>query len=280
MVVVIAVILVLAALVAPAVRAVWSQRNISTAENTIRGVLMTTRPRAMQTGLGGEAGLFFMVDADGVQRIYTMERDPLAQNVFNILAERDFALPAPMRVVPRYAVDADTTNPADDHVTFNAAELANNVFPGTTGPGLNEAQRHRNFFTMVFNHQGQLRVWREVLIRDGDADGNGRGDRTGLGVGDWEGHPEVTKYNPLTGAAADIVDANGSRKTELNLVTDAAGAAINLPSVDGLLVYDDALFLEFSEPGDRRDYLLRAGAPFYVSRLSGAVVKGPAGENQ
>ena len=48
------------------------------------------------------------------------------------------------------------------------------------------AQRHRNFFTIVFSPEGNLypNLRRYVLLLDKDLDENGLGDRTGLPVTD------------------------------------------------------------------------------------------------
>ena len=66
------------------------------------------------------------------------------------------------------------------------------------------------------------------------------------------------------------------------LVVDNTNAnkpvAINFPSVDGLLVYDDSLFNEFDVDKDKRDFLFRTSQPIYVNRLTGSVVRGPVGE--
>ena len=284
MVVVMAVILILTALLLPAVRTIWYQHKVADAENIIKGLLTTTRPRAMAPG-GGESGLFFMLDAEGVQHIYSITQQPVGQlealNQFVLTSEREYALPAPMRVVPRYAVEV-AQQTTDEPYTFSAAELASNAPPWNTRPmGVNEAQRHRNFFTMVYSNEGQLEVWRDVLIKDEDADEDGRGDITGLRVADGEANQkhDVAQYYDLeSGAKTDIDDITGLPLQDL--LTDEGDVALNFPSVDGLLVYDDSLFNEVEGTQDRRAFLLRAAQPFYVSGLSGAVVRGPMGENE
>ena len=285
--VVMSVIIILAGVLLPAVHAIWAQRKVATAENVVRGLLMTTRPRAMEAG-GRESGLLFMVDKDGTQRVFPIaqvpaadpmleklpaERERLGQNQFQVLDDREYSLPAPMRVVPRYAVDIDTTSSDDDIYTFSPAELASNSFPTNGAPGASEAQRHRNYFTMVYSNEGNLRTWRDVLIRDIDEDLDGKGDRTGLTVA------SAARYHRQDGDDVALVEDHPDWTLD-NLIVDEQGVAVNFPSVDGLLVYDDSLFNQLVTAVGQRDYLLREAQPFYVARQSGAVVRGPLGENE
>jgi hypothetical protein len=55
--------------------------------------------------------------------------------------------------------------------------------------------------------------------------------------------------------------------------------ALNFPSVDGLLLYDDSVFNEFTDEEEKREFLLSTGAPLYVNRMTGSLIRGPAGEN-
>jgi len=192
-----------------------------------------------------------------------------------------------MRVVPRYAVE-DPNDPKWTGVdsakvkaaTFSDQELANNDF--TTLPtGGDQAQRHRNFFSMIYSSGGQLRVWRDVLIHDsvGDWKNNPNGDVTGLIVGGAGTPPaQVSKYYDQANVAQNI-DPKVVEKID-SLVTDAGNrdVAFNFPSVDGLLVYDESLFSNAGTAEQKREYLLNAAQPFYVHRLTGAVVRGPVGE--
>ena len=288
MVVVISVILILTAVLLPAVRTIWYQHKVADAENIIKGLLTTTRPRAMAPE-AGESGLFFMLDEQGVQHIYPITQQPVgpleARNQFVVTSEREYALPAPMRVVPRYAVHLDVTgDPTDDPYTFTAGELAGNQQPQVqrTQGDVDQAQRHRNFFTMVYSNEGYLEVWRDVLIKDEDADEDGRGDITGLYVADWDADDdhEVTQYYDIkTGSKTDIDEINGLPLQDL-ITEETSHVALNFPSVDGLLVYDDSLFDEVESAQERRAFLLRTAQPFYVNRLSGVVVRGPVGENE
>jgi len=292
MVIVVAVILLIVGIVLPAASTLWRERRVAEAQDTISGLLMTARARAMQDNFG-DSGLFFFVDDAGVQHIAAIAQDarrgadPATRdawaNVFNVTTERSYALPVPMRVVPRYAVEDKTTNPdAKAYALFSEGELANSDFM-TLPTGGDQAQRHRNFFTMIYSSSGQLRVRRDVLIRDVDADSadNPGGDVTGLTVGGAGTPPaQVSKYYDQANAALNI-DPKGVQKIDF-LVTDAGNrdVAINFPSVDGLLVYDESLFGAAGSAEQKRQFLLDAAQPFYVHRLTGAVVRGPVGENQ
>ncbi len=295
MVIVVAVILLIVGIVLPAASTMWKERRIAQAQDTISGLLMTTRARAMQNDFG-DSGLFFFVDDAGVQHIAAITQDakkaadPATReawaNVFNVTTERSYTLPAPMRVVPRYAVEDKTTNPdAKAYALFSEEELANRDF--TTLPsGGDQAQRHRNFFSMIYSSGGQLRVRRDVLVRDVDADSkdNPGGDVTGLQVA----NDEIKNYyrrDPTLGPKEPIDLAAGLSPTEresIDVVVDPKNPtiALNFPSVDGLLVYDESLFTAAGEAKEKRKYLMDYAQPFYVHRLTGAVVRGPVGENQ
>ena len=295
MVIVVAVVLLILGIVLPAASTLWKQRRISEAQNTIGGTLMTARARAMENDFG-DSGLLFYLDDAGVQRIAAINQDAVRAanpdtreawaNVFNILPERTYTMPVPMRVVPRYAVYDENTEP-DKFNRFDPDELAHNDF--TTLPTAGErdqAQRHRNFFTMIYSSDGQLRVRRDVLIRDVDSDGpdsDGKqyGDVAGLQVAN-----DITNYyrrDPTGASKEPIVLAYGLTPEELELIDVVvdpldASTAINFPSVDGLLVYDESLFAAAGDAAAKRKYLLESAQPFYVHRLTGAVVRGPVGE--
>jgi Tfp pilus assembly protein FimT len=297
MVIVVAVILLIVGIVLPAASTLWRERRVAEAQNTISGMLMTARARAMQDNFG-DSGLFFYVDDAGVQRIVAITQDakkaadPATReawaNVFNVTTERSYALPAPMRVVPRYVVcdkSADGKSTCDENRTdapkpyevFSSEELANNDF-NTLPSGADQAQRHRNFFTMIYSSSGQLRVRRDVLIRDADSDGpdsDGKqyGDVAGLEVRD-----DVKLYYGLDNSKVPVPLNPDASKIDIDVVTDSQGIVLNFPSVDGLLVYDESLFGAAGD--DKRKYLMDYAQPFYVHRLTGAVVRGPVGENQ
>ena len=181
-----------------------------------------------------------------------------------------------MRVVPRYVVNEPSS--AASYTTFEPSELANQYFDNLPDEA-DEAQRHRNYFTMIYSTDGCLLVGRDALIRDEDDDEDQVGDRTGLrvGVGPPHANPETTQYHTRSGTPANI-----SPGTELRigfLVTDDNNVAINFSSVDGLLVYDDSLCRSVATE-QKRDFLLRTAQPLYVSRWTGVVIRGPVGETQ
>jgi len=305
MVVVIAIIILLAGLVVPAATQMWKERKIADAQNVISGMLMTARARAIQSG-GAETGLFFFVDGEGVQRAASISQDPNDSgsatakntqwqtdskwyNVFTVSRDRSFTIPAPMRVMPRYAVCGaapylcDGVNPAESHHVFSNNELVNNdFFLDSTEPG----QRHRNFFTLVFSPAGELRVGRDVILRDeDDVDTPGQtfkaGDVTGLPIWEEGGAASLTykTWENSDGTCEPYVDPLEISSLDDVIIDDTdASTALNFPSVDGLLVYDDSLFNEAGDPDARRKYLADQGLPFYINRITGAVIRGPTGE--
>ena len=74
MIVVVAIILVILGIALPALTTLWDERKVSEAQNTIQGLLMTTRAKALQAVSGVDSGIFFFIDAEGVQRIVSIER--------------------------------------------------------------------------------------------------------------------------------------------------------------------------------------------------------------
>ena len=286
MIVVIAIIVVLMALALPSVNTMWEERKLAAAKNTIQGMLQTARARAMSAS-GLESGMFFFLDRNGMQYIIPIELDPARsgdvawENVFRVRYDRAYTLPPPFRVVPRYVV----LEAGSDAEIFSVGELVNNSF-ATLEAAANNAQRHRNFFAMVFSSEGQLLVRRDVLIQDPDEDEDGYGDMTRLAVGpDPEAGgstPAVNSYYAQNDTITPMQDDDlGVPTTIAFLVRDADEdeAAVNFPSVDGLLVYDDSLFSGLSPPEQQRAYLLEAAQPYYVNRFTGAIIKGPRGEN-
>jgi len=284
MLVVIVIIVVIVSLTLPGLTSMWDQRKLADAETTIEGLLKSARARA----LGAErleTGLFFYVDGEGVQRIAVIERDDsgdiLKQDVFRVSDEKDYRLLPPIRAVPRYVVRPES--PTEPYNGFNLTELANNNFLMPAAGG-QSAQRHRNYFSIVYGADGQLRHRRDVLILDEDEDDDGLGDKTGLKVGQSPGMPEVTQYRTLDDGTEAIDPVGNGNDAVDYLVTDASGVGINFPSVDGLLIYDDALFNDLGTSPDvnmlKRDFILREAVPFYINRWTGAVVRGPVGEGQ
>ena len=310
MMVVVAIVLVILGIALPAANSLWNNQKLSDAQNAVKGMLTTARVKAQQPGaialqretvhdpappatpddlvVSGESGLFFFLDDSGVQRIVSIvsmaqtgRQQPTAppnrlayRDVFLVTAERSFSLSPPLRVVPRYVVEGESSGTAS-HLIFDEDELANDNY---VAPANDPTQRHRNYFTMVFSSDGELRVWRDVLIRDDDVDGDGLGDLTGLPVGyDSSGPTAIVKrYYAQDGATTKIDPTDGELAIPFLIVESNRGdVAVNFPSVDGLLVYDDAVFQSYPTPGDKRSFLVRTAIPFYVNRLTGAVVRGP-----
>jgi prepilin-type N-terminal cleavage/methylation domain-containing protein len=299
MVVVIGIIVLLVAVILPAVTALWNQRKLADASNTIRGMLMSAQRRALALD-GGGAGVLFAVDAAGTQRLHPIEQravvpttqgELLARNRFVVIAGApDGTLPPPMRVVPRYAIYTE-----DDKAEriFSDLELVNDGFPAPEGfdsEDWEEPQRNRNFFTMVYNTTGQLLIRRDVLIHDADDNLDGTGDRTGLPVPVDQGggpKPIVDRYFAQTSRKRDTrldIDPTGRGAGFLDLITDPGDpggqTAVNFPSVDGLLLYDDAVFADIVDVPSRRRYLMESGQPVYVAGVTGTVILGPIGENE
>jgi len=294
MLVVITIVLIVLTLVLPTASSLWDERKIADAHNTIRGMLMTSRAAALGAE-GADSGLLFYVDADGTQRIVSIKQDnagrlactpqPSCQvawdNVFVVTKDRQFRLPKPIRAVPRYVVEKASalTGPFE---VFSEEELANDDF-GALPAGANQSQRHRNFFTMIYSSDGQLLVGRDVLIRDDDVDKDTLhlGDITGLRVGyDYaDGSPNVDQYYGQDDTPAEIAPTSDLQAIDF-LVVDAGAptTAINFPSVDGLMVYNDSTFNNIDSAAAKREFLLTSATPFYVSRMTGAVIAGPAGE--
>jgi hypothetical protein len=166
------------------------------------------------------------------------------------------------------------------HERFSDQELANNDFASPPNDA-DQAQRHRNFFSMVFSTDGMLLAGRDVIIRDPDEDQDGLGDRTGLHVSPGPPDNAETIMFYMRDGNPQNIDPDGSEAIGF-LITDADDdtVAINFPSVDGLLVYDDSLFRELSTGEDKRKYLLDSAQPLYVSRWTGVVILGPIGETE
>jgi len=282
MVVVVAIILVILGLVLPAASTLWGQRKTAQAVNAIQGLLMTSRAKAMRAD-GVETGFLAFVDGEGNQHLVTIEQhrdnlhDPAWQNVFVITGQPDQMLPTPIRAVPRYVV-IEPGQGQQEWEVFRGEELANNDFADPPD-GTDQVQRHRNFFTLVFSTDGQLIQNRDVLIQDADAEGNRVGDRTGLHVGPGGSNPPTTTKFYLRDGNEQDIDPTGDGIAIPFLVTDDQDVAINFPSIDGLLVYDDSLFNDLTVP-EKRSFVLQRGHPLYVSRWTGAVIRGPVGETE
>jgi len=124
-----------------------------------------------------------------------------------------------------------------------------------------------------------------VLILDEDRSLDGFGDVTGLLISyDKAGDkPDIEKRHTQRDTIVNIDPAGLPPEKIPYLLTDLDDIAINFPSVDGLIIYNDAAFRELTiDPSiavEARDFLLRTGQPFYVNRWTGAIVRGPLEEN-
>lgn len=305
MVIVLAIVLVLVTLVLPAASTMWRQRRVADAQNLISGLLMTARAQALQSDFG-ESGLFFYVDDKGTQRVAAINQDSQRvtiadagsrkrypyidpqlreawANVFSVVPGKTYALPSPMRVVPRYVVDRPddarfASLPNASSLTFSDEELVNNDVYRTAAPNSDQAQRHRNFFTIVYDANGRLEIGRDVYVRDIDSDptANPGGDITGLRV-----PPSSTMVEngfALNATQAVPLDPTGQSVTVDQLVIDDSQTAITFPSVDGVMVYDDSEFALAGDATQKRELVVNSGQPFYVHRVTGTVVRGPIGE--
>ena len=310
----IAIITLILVTVVPSVESMWGQRKLSETENILRGALNVARQRAIG---GTESGLLFFVDPEGVQRVFPIERedepidnpadppslyklrgkynikpnaeevhnDLLSANRFRISAGRGQSLLPPIRVIPRYAVLEGLDGEAD---RFSEKELINNDFVNAPS-GVDPAQRHRNFFSIIFSTEGRLVVGRDVLVFDEDgetnhpknAPGNGFGDLTGLRV-------DRTSFEYLSQTGPpfkhDIYPQPISPPPNLvHLLSVYDGdvlVAANFPSVDGVIVYDDGLYQRSGGQEQRRPFLTNTGKPYYISRVTGDIIRGPLGDNE
>ena len=293
LVVVIAIIASLLGVVLPAVSRMWDGRKQGDAVNRLRGAITVARRMALSPN-HDEVGLLFVRDRlSDAQRIFLIERKPvtdtingnrIARDRFVIIDDRDYTLPAPLRVVPRYVVH---TGGDDAHLEFSPVELTNDSFPRPDGQiNWDEGQRHRNYFSMIFNGQGRLVVGRNVLIYDTAPSGVSRfGDRTGLPVPNEPDDPVIQYFarDSRKGNRKLPIDQTGTEDPLTDLVVDVHDGepvAINFPSVDGLLLYDDAVFRRMGNAQSKREFLIRTAQPLYVAGVSGLVILGPIAENE
>lgn len=292
LVVVISIIGILTALVVPGASALWSQRNEAASANLLRGLLQSVRTQAIRFG---ERGLFFYVDADGVQRVAIIESDPSrggstprdqvdcnasseppncvtepgAVNRFHVVDQQVYSVPSPFRVTANWALKSKSP---PGPVPFPENPFSSSAWPTQLtyerffiqASGRDTPQYHRNFFAIIFDSSGQLVVGRDVLIHDTDIEKDGIGDRTRLNVGNpvewWD---RTGNDNSLDGFLFDIV-----------VLED--GRAANFVSVDGLVVYDDSDIGGLTGESIQT-VMLRDGQSLYVSRYTGEVIFGPKG---
>lgn len=290
LVVVLGIISVLVAISFPAVSAMWHDGVRSDAETQLSGWLRSARMRAMGRR---ETGVFFYLD-NGVQKGVFIESavggdvdgdgtdEPESDTAdrFVVLPGDVFRIGEPFRVTPLSVLDDPSKPTWDDQKGWSDQELGNedvtnaaNLTGARRGP-----QNHRNFFTIVFSPEGRLVVGRSVLISESPPllpppPVKFLGTTTGLPF------DSAAQYESSNGAKEPIL---GGALPALFSATDGAmPTALNFPSVDGLLLYDDTMMKNFpdgpvNEPEqDKRDYLRRDGRPYYITVQSGAVVRGP-----
>ena len=316
LIVVIGIVSLLAVTVLPLIAGMWRDTRGADAANRINGLIRSARMRALG---GRESGLFFFVES-GVQRIAFIEADPPnyndpeyfdattgdnnspdlgqgfdrndgndvgeqhAADRFRVVEGNVYDLPAPFRAAPLATLEESL--PESDR--WNDDELANDRYddgevifePANGGP-----QNHRNFFTILFSTKGNLTKRGVVLIHDPappptsnpqDAFGPGMGKVTLLPVA------ATDQYEDGTGARRKLEPA-GVELAGMVFADFSGVVALNFPSVDGLLVYDDAAFREYpddddSDPAnivDKREFLSESGQALYISWQTGAIVRGP-----
>lgn len=281
--VVIAVIAVILGLVVPGATSMWRQRNEAGTVTLVRGMLESARTQAIRSG---EVGLFFYLDADGLQRIAFIDGKPpvpgedvserMAVNRFEVRHAQIFTVPRPYRVAARWAIESVPGGTAPAWPTQVANPRLN------LASGLDTPRYHRNFFTMVFNRQGQLVVGREVIVIDEDGGPlpvpNNLGDNTGLRViGPAASNGGADQYwqpgNPPVATRFDPEDS----KVIPHAIVLADDRAANFVSVDGLIVYDDSV-VEGMDGQQIYAFLRTSGIPLYVSRHTGDVIRGSKGQ--
>jgi prepilin-type N-terminal cleavage/methylation domain-containing protein len=269
--IVLAILVLVLSIVGPGVTTMWNQRLESQSDTVVIGALRSVR---MQARNSGERGLLFFVN-EGRQQIVVIEplhrmeiRGPGGSldavidqpnglaDCFRIVEGTVFNVPDPYRVTP---LDVVRTPSA-----WSGAELSNEKAVTDDLSGNNNTnQRHRNFFSVVFGPDGRMRVGRNVLIYDPQG-------RTGMVTED------VARYFNRVGVP---VAFPGNLPSDLRDMVSVGNqhTAVNFPSVDGLLVYDDAMFREFP-PAGQREFLRKNALPYYISPAGGEVLRGPVGE--
>jgi hypothetical protein len=290
MIVVVAIVGVLLVAIVPAASRLWTQRNEAAAINTLRGLLISVRAQAIRTG---PRGLLFYTDRGNTQRVVFIEADPPGSpqdkddcdafnddklctpspvavvatvDRFRVVPGQVYTLTAPYRVAPGWTVAADSQgNP------LYPFDLERDTFGEfiTAASGTDTPRYHRNFFTVVFDVDGQLDTGRNVLVHDADRDDDSFGDATGLPV-----EPETDFFWRLQNGAP--VQASLAAPL-FDMVRLFDGAAANFISNAALIVYDesDVTGLTGSDIGV---VLTREGQPFYVNRYTGEVIVGPPSE--
>jgi prepilin-type N-terminal cleavage/methylation domain-containing protein len=311
--VVIAIVGILLGLILPGVSGMWAQRNQAAAENMLQGLMLSARTRAIRAG---GYGLFFFVDKDGSQRVVFLEADPPdpvtgsiddtdlkavfsssawtdgmkltavdAVDRFRVVEGDIYTIPKPYRVAPLWVIDANATNTGP----LWPASLA--VDNWQAAAGKYTPRYHRNYFTVMFNRNGELVVNRPVLVHDRDEDplpnGDGLGDLTGMPVASEVSNTYDMQSDPAIFATVRPINSRTAEQDPdlfdiVYLTNPAEGAppnnakAANFFSVDGLLVYDESDLAGLDAAG-RWQVLVQNGQPYYVGRYTGDVILGPKG---
>ncbi len=289
LVVVIGIIAFLAVVTLPAVSRMMEESRLADTENKIKGWLRSARSRAMNNK---EAGLFFYIQ-NGEQKAVFIESEqdvaasPETADRFIVLEGVPLRILPPFRVVPRDTVIPDPErNVPDGQMVWSGGdlgELQSDDYRDMRQDDENGAQNHRNFFTILFTKEGHLLSRDVVLIHDGDtatdlasdtASGGEviEGTVTGLQVA------TVGQYQRADGTFPQEFPGSSTLSAMVNNGRTPDDAALNFPSMDGLLVYDDSVFSEYPDAQTKRKYLVDTGAPYYVSRQAGSVISGPKGE--
>lgn len=312
MLLVVAIIALLLTMAVPGFTRTWEERKQSQAVTLLNGLLASTRAKAVRNS---ERGLFFYIsrktgeqmiipivaappdgNPDSYEYLVDCEFPPLdpsdpepdritecvtelmTVNRFHVSEGDEYALPRPIRVVPREVLQTD----GQGNPLWPEADIAHQTYlqPDATG-----WYRHPNFFTIVFGPDGRLVVGRDVIIRDIDRHtpggaGDGSGDRTGLPVADpTQYYAQNLPSDPDKTAS---IGPTGSEQLH-DILVDENGVAVNFRSVDGLLVYDESVLADIPYGAGqdlKRRYLVDHARPIYVSPLTGEVLQGPMGENQ
>jgi prepilin-type N-terminal cleavage/methylation domain-containing protein len=307
LVVVIGVISLLVAISLPSVSGLITDSNRAGAVNTIKGLIKSARARATNNV---ESGLFFFLE-NGVQKIVFIEAYPAdftdsnndpsddpdlnfdgsnapivewdAADRFRIAADQVYRIPRPYRFAPLAVLDdpeatGDWTDRELSNDVYDDWAFLNDNDPSTEADG---SENHRNFFTILFGSDGRLIVGRTVFISDMPdaediielAQDGASGKVTRLFVNNCRNFQDVEgdqgNFSNGVGLPHVVFSSDGSNNNRV---------ALNFPSVDGALLYDDEIFQNTSEDaGARRTFLTDAGRPFFISPLSGAVIAGDVG---
>lgn len=295
LVVVLGIISVLAVISLPNINRMVTDTRRADAENRLQGLLRSARMRALHRQ---EGGLFFYIEGDA-QKIAFIQAEPLnlikpvdedtapdwgddgalhggddvvekdTVDRFRVLTDTVYELPPPFRAVPRnIPFDEDGAD-----FTWDDDELANNDHrkrPTNGSPGI---ENHRNFFTIIFSPDGTIQVGRPVLIHDHSINSD-FGGITGLPVAFAEDYQDVTTLS--------FKSFKPGHPLPKMVVNESDDKALTFPSVDGVLVYDDALFRDHADDDvvTMRQFLIRHSRPLYISRQTGAIVRGPRGEDE